>query len=489
MGSKRPTLAYTPRQEKKQPIRLRVDRYTPPAVGVQDEPYRCYRLNNAWAKILMGWMSMLTEIKGWDGATDERHPGIVGVETFLLGEDCMSFQLRQNPVIPCLIEQSADGGLSWSPAFDLSLCTSIVDGSSQITTVSNFYNTAFNTFQENVYNNYVNNYISSITDIVPELGYGDGDDSFRDEALCYALSKFIDIVCEAGIEAFDALDETADDLKTALYLAVAISGIIALAATGVGTPAAIALAAQAALWASGIGAATSLGATLFDHFTGTNRSAYEDLQAREDVVCCLLSTLEGVNVDRDDFENAFACTGLSVNAQATHDAAAIFATEDATYAAFVENMRIGFNSAKLGLLPSCPCDDVWLWRWADSSCNYNMPAGFTLAIDFGTCGNGPGELNGLWRHTSSGDAALIFRITPSTHTVTNLRLQATSNFTSGTVRDIRVQQGAYDQSFPLPGAWDDYNFPTGETGEITITLRHWGGSFNAVGVREIEVSW
>jgi len=347
------------------------NRWEWPSENIHDEPTRCLKVNLEWWPIIAGWLSVLAQPRVWkDVLTKDAHP-VEQILELMIGENCMPFQLRQDTVNPCLIEQTLDGGASWMPAFDLSLCTSIVDGTAGTTTINNFHTSAYTLFQENVYNNFVNNYISSITDIAPDLGYGDADDFYRNEALCFALTRLVDLISEQAIAYFDGLDETANDLRTNLAIAGAIIGIVALAATGVGTPAAVLLASQAALWAAGIGVGTFLGVALFDHFTDTNRAAYEDLQAREDVVCCLYDNLKSANVNRDVFENAFTCSGLSANAQAIHDATGILATEDATYSALVENMRIGFNSSKLFLLPSCDCAPpgwFWLdvpWEWSE----------------------------------------------------------------------------------------------------------------------------
>lgn len=44
-------------------------------------------------------------------------------DTLRIDEDCgMPFQLRQNPSDNCLLEQSLDGGLTWTTAFDYALC-------------------------------------------------------------------------------------------------------------------------------------------------------------------------------------------------------------------------------------------------------------------------------------------------------------------------------------------------------------------------------
>ena len=141
------------------------------------------------------------------------------------------------------------------------------------------------------------------------------------------------------------------------------------------------------------------------------------------------------------------------------------------------------------LCRDCVPPTIWIWKYVDTLCDYHLLAGFTLDIDSGTCGDGPQGFNGLHSYGGAGSAILIVRITPSTHTVLNMRLKAGGNTTGFTIRDIRVQQGAYDLLQPLGAGFSDYNFPTGETGEIIITLQMIGGGFNGVGITEIEIDW
>lgn len=354
-----------------------------PAPDISDYPARCLQINVDWYPIIAGWLSHLAEIYSWSDASDENYNAIQQVLKLLEGEHCMRFQLRQNPDNSCLIEQSIDGGLSWSDAFDLSLCSSIVDGSNPQTILNNFYTTTYNTYQNYVYQNYVSNYINSVTDIAPELGYGDADDEYRDDALCYALGKFVDSVCNQANEYFNSVNDTANDLRVALALAAAVVGIIALGASGVGTPAAVILAADATMWAAGIGLGSALGGVLFDHWSETNQSAYNDDQAKQDIVCCLYNNLAGIDFDQDDFIAAFNCTGLSTNATAIYDAAAILAQENATYASMVSNMSYGLAAAKAGLLPECLCQ-TWCYVLTGSDFVAVETNGYTLAVASGS---------------------------------------------------------------------------------------------------------
>lgn len=386
----------------------------PPGVGIFDEPTRCYPINQEWAKIVMGWVGWLATTSAWPDAQDELYTGITEILRFTIGEDCVTFQLRQNPTNSCVLEQSLDGGQTWVTAFDFSLCLAIVDGASQTSIdilsnleVSNFDNTV-NNFIDNVYNDYVTNYVNSITNLVPELGYGDTDDEFRDDALCYALGVFVDLVCQSRIDYYQSQSGTASDLLAALAFASALTVIVGLSASGVGLPAAAAIASITPTLAAGLGLGGAFYNVWYVHALATTQAQYEDMQAREDVVCCLLANLAGANVDQDDFIGAFTtgCVGLTANATAIFDACEILAGEDATYAAFVENMRIGFQSAKLGLLPACPCGATVCAFLDFSVSDY----GFINIDASGAAGfQSIGEYTDTWRDSLATNASPGFR--------------------------------------------------------------------------------
>lgn len=166
MPRNRPTRPRTPLEEKKQRILLAFDRFTPPAVGVQDTPNRCYRLNNRWAKIIMGFVSLLTETRGWDGAIYDDHPGIIGVSQFLVGEEC---------------------GLIDCNEVETCLTTSIIINAINIS----LYSFSFNSTQAHLddltaaYDGTAQSIGPSIPTTAPEL------DSFHNNALCAVIGYSI----------------------------------------------------------------------------------------------------------------------------------------------------------------------------------------------------------------------------------------------------------------------------------------------------------
>jgi len=354
-----PTMQFPPEIIRKQIFPLGEVERTPPSVGIFDSPTRCYIVNKEWAEHIMGMVHLLADVVSWKDAQDESYFAIKEVLRFMQGMECMDFELRQSPDDNCILQQTTDGGDTWTDVFDFSLCATIQDGASQSSIITNYYNTLQN-YQNNVYNDYFNNYAGDITNIHPELGFGDSDDAARNNALCNALDALIAGICDSANKFFDEQTNAANDLKTSLALAGAILGIIALAASGVGTPAAIILAGDVALWAAGVGIGAALGATLYDHWQETNQAAYNDEDAKDELLCCLYDAMQGSNPDQTALISALeSCAGsLSTEAAAIANAGAIMMAEIALYAAFTENMAIGFQSAKLGLLPGCACEEA-----------------------------------------------------------------------------------------------------------------------------------
>lgn len=341
-----------------------VDR-TPPDVGIFDPPTRCFIVNQEWWSHIAGMVHLLADVRSWKEAEDDDYFAITEILKFMQGMDCMDFMMRQSPDDFCILEQSLDGGTTWTTVFDFSLCLAITEGSTNVqnNNIFNNYTNAVNNFQNYTYNNYVENYVDSVTDVHPELGYGDADDSFRDDALCYALGKLVDALCQSAIEIINQSAETSDDVKTSLAVVGAVLGILLLAGSGIGLPAATLL--SASLIASGIGLGAAVGTAVFDFLLGKSADIFQNAEAKQEVVCDLFTTLAGSDVDHADLISAFSgASGLSSDAMDIADFGEILITELAYYAAFTESYAVAFQSAKLGLLPACPCDaGTWCFMW------------------------------------------------------------------------------------------------------------------------------
>lgn len=89
------------------------DKLVAPTPGIFDDPVRCYQINEEWAPIVMGFVSLLTEIRMWQGATNEGFPAIREIQKFLQGDtcgmvDCTSVEdcLFTSPIIAVIVAVS-----------------------------------------------------------------------------------------------------------------------------------------------------------------------------------------------------------------------------------------------------------------------------------------------------------------------------------------------------------------------------------------------
>lgn len=370
MSNKRIESAWTIRHElgeKIAPIILPRDVFDPPEVGIFDAPTRCLTINKEWSKFTLGMFLHLAHVKLWRGAMDDDHPAVQSILEFIAQDGLCDMPLRQSPTDNCVLQQSLDGGDTWDDVFDFSLCLSIVDGAATSSQITNLYSTGYESFKETTYQNYVDNYVNNITDLYPELGYDAGPEDFdRDAALCHSIDSLIERVCDAAIEYFNTVDTLSSDTRVKLAVGVAVLGILAIATGGVSL-AAGALAVELGLWGAGIALGAAIADALVSHFTSTNIAAYQDEDAKKEAKCCLYDTLSGANVTQAVFSAATGCGGLSTEAQAIIDAIYELAQAGALYAAFASDMSVNMASSKLGLLPTCQCEEVILIPFEDQN--------------------------------------------------------------------------------------------------------------------------
>lgn len=278
------------------------------------------------------------------------------------GEDPETMiQLRQNPSNLCQLQQSLDGGATWFLAYDFTLCEAIGGGSSLVTTnVNNFYQQATTIIQE-YYNDYTANYTDDVTDLHPDLGYGDSDDDARNLALCQTLKDFIEICCQTALKQYDEFETTANNVKLAASLAAGVAALLGLATGGLASAPLAALAAEATLWAAGIALGTTLGEALYTTIINNNREFFEDEEAKKAVKCALYTLLKDANLNQDDFKAAIGSLTFEDSAGAISAYMDILMQEDATYATFTAKLDENFRAAKVDLILPCDCSTYTLY--------------------------------------------------------------------------------------------------------------------------------
>ncbi len=338
------------------PFAARGQRYEPPPAGIQDSPYVCVRVNLFWIPHLLGFLAAGLQLDAWAGA-DDGWAGRQEIERLMralndltgcvsLGENTL---LRQNPANACQLQQSQDGGLSWSLAFDFSRCrpNSPMENLRFYTDIQNTLNTYNQTWNNN----------PTVPAFTPELVYDSSgpDNARRDAALCFALGTLYDSIMEYHLEAV-ANPPARPLFEIVLTLGFAIAGglIASLGTGGAATP----VAAAAIVGAIG-NAAIALGITAIVEL---NRADF--LNARADVLCCMYNNLKGETPTVANFQAAAGCQfppGAAANVAA--QLSQYLQSQD-VYLSFLKHMEDAYGISELIDLPPCPCES---WEYTFDS--------------------------------------------------------------------------------------------------------------------------
>jgi len=253
------------------------------------------------------------------------------------------FQLRQNPDNLCLLEQSHDGGDTWSPAFDYSLCGLSNEDYESYQQRSE----AENQRRLDLYDGTPD----SIHDDTPTTYFDDG--SGGELALCAALYAYVQ----------RQVHDTQWRYRIAAGLAGAGAGLLAM--TGI-----------IGLVVGGL-VAFIVGLALADVEAAAN-----DEQAIKNVTCALKDDLLGTPVTLSDFQ-----AGIAALSSAIHNEQTIIAIlqgnmgATVNYLMFLEMLGQAQGAALAGVV-SCPCSDTWCYLfdfetagiddWADNNLGYTM---------------------------------------------------------------------------------------------------------------------
>jgi len=304
---------------------------TKPSVGILDEPLRCFIVNAEWMKHIGGAIEVLTEWRAWVDDTDERSASVQEVLKILSEDNCMLFQLRQNPSDPCLMEQSLDGGATWITAFDNSLCVSPAIASQSLNDSIDLLNSLLTAYD------------GTVSSIAPDMVYDStATDDIRDLALCHSLNEIVDLMRQSEIEYRNqiALASTV----TSIMLAI-LAVVILVATAGTATPFYMAVSASLA---GGFGLL----------FGALSNAILTDDTAKDAVVCCMRDALKGSTITQLTFEQSLDnCNFTAVTNEAQLSGAiSQLLTQDNMYISFLDYMQRAYPRAELGILYcSCSC--------------------------------------------------------------------------------------------------------------------------------------
>lgn len=304
-----------------------------PTAGIFDEPYGCARLNFKWLSHVLGAIQVLLEDDAWEGDANEIWAAQQEIEAFCneLGNPCAILWegtlLRQNPDDSCQLEQSVDGGATWTLAFDYGLCNA-ADGASYYTNQLTLH-----LILESLYDGTP----QSIDQDAPNTGFASessdvGLDAFlRETALCNAVSVFIDAFI-------------ANQLET--------SGIVGSIAGFFGS--------VSGLWGPGAAAVGFVFSGATQIFLAVGSAPFQNSEAVENVKCALYNALLSAPEITEGYFN-FAINSIYPAPDVSHEGQIADSLRKSgpgfrpNYLSFLKMLAQGYRLAKAEILEPCDC--------------------------------------------------------------------------------------------------------------------------------------
>lgn len=259
-----------------------------------------------------------------------------------------NFRLRQNPMDPCELQQTFNGGDYWSLAFDYDECEfNVVDDGTDI------INEIIETSTE--IDNSVVIYNGDVTNINNNVTYGDGDDANRDMALCFAIDLFVDHMA-AIIQKVeqDELDAQGDLLGSFSDIIGGISGIIGLAsipAIGLLNP------LVGGLTAISLGVSSVLSLFAQEYVNGLDVETATE-QEKADITCCMYSAMSGQTISKSLWSTSLdGCSFAPLeNKTILADAISQFLQSDDIFVSFVKMYSDVIEYTIAGVILPCSCE-------------------------------------------------------------------------------------------------------------------------------------
>lgn len=201
-------------------------------------------------------------------------------QSVLCGIEDDMYLLRQSASDPCVLEQSTDGGESWTLAFDYGLCLAQLGANEPSVTEINNYVT-------NVTNQYANN-LATYDDDLDNIWTNRDPSDTQDAAMCIAIEMLVDMIAEMHIEAISKKDAGVAGLVGALSSIFA--GVVGVQLAAKVLPLVGFIYSP---WVAMGLAMASVGLRVAEQLVSTDKSIYEDLEARKELACCMYNNFKG----------------------------------------------------------------------------------------------------------------------------------------------------------------------------------------------------
>jgi len=277
---------------------------------------------------------------------------------YRLNGGCFPMIWRQSPVNPCWLEVSYDDGVTWTLAFDFSLCSG-----NSITTL-NTYN-EWNEFNEEQNTTYAGDIINNY----PAWEYGDPahENVDREVALCFASMMWVEFVCQSMIAAIERGNAETQSWADMVSNVSSSLGFIGLALAGIATFATGGL-------IGGIGLlAASLFVDVIDELFYESVDPYTNEENKALIACIIYQAMTGQTPDYDVWSVALT-GGFSGDLEHLRKACYELMQSELMFVNFLGMMVDVIVASELGLVANV-CSDVCTYEHtddfvADGMCNW-----------------------------------------------------------------------------------------------------------------------
>jgi hypothetical protein len=340
----------------------------PPAHDPDENPSRCYRINTDYIPFLIA----LCGYYAWpDAFTGDEAAQILASERFrelqvllmqgnidCLGESTM-YLLRQSPYDSCVLEQSIDGGTSWTTAFDYRLCFAqrrqFSDPETQDIIINN--NIDLGTL--------LTQYQGVPTNIFADGTFDQGpDDAIRNAAMCYALNL---LIIDLSKMVADRLDNGTDWVDIIHFVATGATYVGGLILGIFGST----LISTKPEWFFVVSLVTAASKWAADFTDAENRepdlAPLLDSDLQQALICCAMGVLEGNTPTTAIFASMFqTCSIPDLNPDIESLLNYLTESED-VYLSFLQMCQSSFDAVKDGQTFNCGCgEDLVGWDFDNS---------------------------------------------------------------------------------------------------------------------------
>jgi len=384
----------------------KLKRYAPfiPGIPQPEQDYdECPKIgfcvNETWIPLIIGALQTLTWKDLYAGDTDRaediaRQANNLIIEIAHGNIECgcdMPYLLRQKPNSPCVLEQSTDNGLTWSTAFDFSLCQPTQSAPSTYEVEIGKIN--FGTIMNETNNIYDGTPGSVASDCVMD---GGDNDAVRNQAMCYAVNMLIATIATQYKEKIERGWDWQDYAKLAAGTVAVVSGVAILAAPIAG----IALGAQVA---TGLAITEAVSLYVYEsidmYIPADEFGQILESERQRLLVCAAMEVLRDTTPDILTFATIFDGVDPAAFDDNTLELLQHIVEQESIYLHFLNLVQAGYDAIQGGQRFTCPCEKyIWTFDFtAESGDELNTTYGQHLwDVVSGNAGRGRYESGTGW---------------------------------------------------------------------------------------------